>query len=121
MNKQSLPIIRLALLSGVVVFAIVAFTMSPDLGVEGSEDLAGVLRLAFAVLAIFSLLAMRFIRAKVPTASANQAVSFTIAGWALGEATALFGAIILLLTGLMWPVLLGVGIMLLAFLMFPIP
>lgn len=120
MNPNQLPIIRLALSSGVFLFAVIAFFMSPNMVTEDSADLYPTLRIAFAGMAILSLLAMNILKRAVNSSSGSRRAGLTLAGWALGEGSALFGIVILLITGVSWPTLLGVGIMLVAFMMFPI-
>lgn len=121
MNSAQLPIIRLALSSGVILFAVIAFFMSPSMAPEEASELYPVLRIAFAGLAILSLVAMNILKSAANSSSGTRRASLTLAGWALGEGSALFGIVILLLTGVSWPTLLGAGIMLVAFMMFPIP
>ena len=121
MPVKSLPIIRVALLSGVLLFGLAAFTIGPQMQDADASNLFGVMRLVFAGMAIAVLLGLKVMQAKVAAADQSSAATLTLVAWALAEGTALLGAIILLLTGVIWPFLAGVGVMLASFVLFPIP
>ena len=118
---RSLSILRIALLSGVLLFGLAAFTVGPQLQGSDSDDLFSVLRLAFAGLAIGSLAILKYLQPKVAASEHDAALKLTIVAWAIAEGAAFLGAIILLMTGVAWPYIAGVGIMLTSFVLFPVP
>ncbi len=96
-NQLPLPIIRIGLLSGIIVFGVVAYFLSGDLA-SPDEQLGEMLKLVFVALTAVSLIASAVISRKVKNTEASGS-HFLLAGWALAEAPALLGGIIWLLTG----------------------
>ena len=87
-----LRLIRLGLVGGVAMFGVVAAYLS---GAEG-VDVPGPMMAAFlgvSLAALAGLFVLRRMRPGHPAAG-----QLTVAGWALGEASALFGGVLLSLT-----------------------
>ena len=59
MPTSVLQVIRVALLSGVLIFGIVAFVIGPQVDGEQQAEIYSVLRIAFAGVAIGCLMAMK--------------------------------------------------------------
>lgn len=116
-----LKLIRLALLGGVLVFGIVIAWLTGSGGYPADTSLAGVLRLAFLVLAAGTLAALMVVRTAQGRAAADRRGTFAIVGWALGEGIALFGGVAWLLAGELPLYLTGVAVLLVAFLLVPVP
>ncbi|NND72000.1 MAG: hypothetical protein HKN43_10515 [Rhodothermales bacterium] len=110
----------MGLLSGVMLFGLAAFLVGPQLDGTEQSTMYSALRIVFAIVALGCLFAMKVLQRKMSEVSGETAAKLTIAGWALGEATGFLGAIILLMTGVLWPFLIGVGIMLASFVLFPV-
>ena len=117
-----LSLIRIALLVGVLVFGGVLYYLrqdpsrpAPSAEMVSTLRLAGTIIWATAVVGVLALSAMAK-RQRDPSAL----VSFSIAGWALGEMTALYGGVVYLLTGNPRWYLYGVACLLLTFVAFPV-
>lgn len=114
-------LIRLALLIGVGTFGALAWYLnenadSPEFGID-----AGTLNLVFAVFAVGCIGGLLAFRQRRAAAETQQEKAITnIVGWALGEGAALFGAVILYLTGSYLPFVAGVLLMIASFSFFPI-
>lgn len=121
--KAALPIIRVVMLAGVVLFGAVAIYLSKSgtiatLGIETIETL----RLAFIVVlggVAAAMFVFRRKRAQMPPDQDPTALN--IVGWALGESVAFFGGVLLILSGDMTYFLVGFVMMLVSFVFFPIP
>jgi hypothetical protein len=115
--------IRLALVGGVLLFGCVAWYVTrgqtePTM----PADAAAPLTWGFGLLAVGSLAALTMVRRMGARAeSLQQRATVAIVGWSLGEAPALLGGVIYLLTGSPIPYLTGVGVMLVALIMVPVP
>lgn len=119
-SATTLRIIRMAFLGGVVLFgAVVTYLVSRD--PPSSPEIAGPLQMMNVVLVVAAALGILYVqrrRAAVQDPAARTPL--TIAGWALGEATAMFGGVHYLLVGSPIPYLVGLGMMLAAFAMVPV-
>lgn len=123
LTPQTLAIIRVALLSGVLIFGAVAFFLSSGGGVgeEMDRETLSTLQLVFFGLMAMEGAVMFFFQQRWKQATTfEEQARWSIAGWALGEGLALFGAVILLLGGSILPFLGGLIFFALAWLLFPI-
>lgn len=119
----ALRVIRVALLAGVVIFGTVVFYVTregpvSDVPTQAGRYLSFVL-LGLAGASLAALVVVRSVRE-----NANDWVrksSLTVIGWALGEAPALLGGVIWMLTGSPVPYMIGFAVLLVSFLMVPIP
>ena len=121
--KQALTIIRIALLSGVLVFGAVAYVVrsggtAPALGVEGARTMRYVGMAVWAV-ALAGLVGMRLVfRERIERGRDTQ---LPVVAWALAEGPALFGGAFYLLAGDATIYVAGVVGLLAAFALFPVP
>jgi len=117
---MQLRVLRLALVSGILVFGAIVWwlrrngetpapSVSPVLLVTAGRIVWG------AAVAGSFLLFLRLRQVK----KAAQFRTVSIIAWALGEATAVYGAVIYLLAGNSFWYQMGVGFMVLSFLAFP--
>ncbi len=114
-------LIRLALLVGVGTFGALAWYLNEQANTPDMAASAGTLNIAFMALAVGSIGAMLVFRQRRAAAGTAQERAVTnIVGWAIGEGVALFGAVILFLTGGYLPFVAGVALMLASFSFFPI-
>ncbi len=121
--RAALPIIRVVMLAGVVLFGAVAIYLSKSGAISalGHEKIA-VLRIAFiVVLGCVGLAMFAFRRKRMQMSSDQDPTAMNIVGWALGESVALFGGVLLILSGDITYFLVGFVMMLVAFVFFPIP
>ena len=116
----TMRIIRVGFLGGVVVFgAVVTFLVGRD-GPLAPET-AAVLQIMNIVIVVAAALGILYIQRKHAGEREPAAItSLTIAGWACGEVTAIFGAVHYLMVGSPIPYLVGLGMMLASFAMVPI-
>lgn len=96
MPVRNLFIIRTALMTGVFLFAGVAyfgprFGLEPRLNLVDSLDTLRYVSLAFIAVAVIGATAFRIRMEALPAA---QQATPLIVGWALGEAAALFGTVL---------------------------
>ncbi|HEX5633465.1 MAG TPA: hypothetical protein VFX50_09560 [Gemmatimonadales bacterium] len=116
-----LAVIRIAMLAGVLTFGGVAFFVRrganpPALAADTSVlQLAGSLIWAVAIIGVLVLFML--LRGRD---TPERRASFSIIGWALGEAVALYGAVFLYLTGDAQWFLMGLTAQLLTFFIFPL-
>ncbi len=118
-----LPIIRIALLAGVVFLGAVAIYLAKSGTVEPvQESLGQTLRMVFVVVLAGAAVAMFVLRRKrLALSSHEDPTVLNIVGWALGEGVALIGAVLLILTGDVLYFLVGFVMMLVSFVFFPLP
>lgn len=93
MPYRNLFIIRTALMTGVFLFAAVAF-FGPRFGLLPEQDLnpmIGQLRYALWGAMAVAMVAALVLRSRVESARPEQQGTLLIIGWALGEMAALFG------------------------------
>jgi hypothetical protein len=119
----ALRVIRVALLAGVVIFGTVVFYLTregpvSDVPAETARYLSFVL-VGLAAASLAALLVVRSVRDNTPDREKKS--SLTVVGWALGEAPALLGGVIYMLTASPVPYLTGLAVLIVAFLMIPIP
>lgn len=122
-SPQQLQIIRIALLAGQLLFGAVAWFLTSTGAFEASvgEDVLQILQLAFFVIALGMLGGILLVRHQHQQAPPERRAGLCIAGWAMGEGVALYGAVILLLGG--GPLLFLAGLLLfgIAWFLLPIP
>ena len=118
---STLKVIRLALLAGVVIFGFAIAYLSRTGALQPDPDVAGVLRLAFLPLALGSVVGMMAVRSAQSRAEPDRKGALAIIGWALGEGVALFGGVAWLVAGEMMLYLTGLGLMIVALLLVPVP
>ena len=86
------------------------------------EGALSTLRTVFVLILAGTAIGMFYFRRKrLALSPEDDPTTLNIVGWALGESTALFGAVILFLSGDLTYFLVGVVMMLVAFVFFPIP
>jgi ABC-type Mn2+/Zn2+ transport system permease subunit len=117
---NTLRIIRMAFLGGVVLFgAVVTFLVGRD--PPSAPEMAGTLKIMNIVFVSAAALGILWIQRKHAAEQDSAARrSLNIVAWAFGEATAIFGAVHYLLVGSPVPYLVGLGMMLAAFALVPI-
>ncbi len=122
-RSTHLSIIRVALLGGVVVMGVVAIYLTRGGILQPlDEQTLEVLRTAFvALLGVVGVAMFYFWRKRTALSSDDDPSLLNIVGWALGESTAVFGAVILFLSGDLSYYLIGVVLMLVSFVFFQIP
>jgi hypothetical protein len=118
-----LRVIRLAMLAGVVVFGSVVYYMTregpmSDVPNEAARALSFAL-MGLSAASLAALFVVRSIREKA--VSDDRRSAFTIVGWSVGEAPALLGGVIYLLTASPLPYLTGLSVLIASFLMIPVP
>jgi hypothetical protein len=117
---MQLRLLRLTLVTGVLAFGVVVWFLrrsgSAPAPSASPEALLLAGRIAWGVALAGCLLL--FFRMRQASSSGQQRV-YSIIAWALGEATALYGGVVFLLTGHALWYQLGVGFMVLTLLAFP--
>lgn len=119
-SPSQLRLIRMALLGPVILFgAFVAVNVSrePPRAPEMGRSLV-LVNLAFLVGAALAI--MYFQRRHAAEQDPARRSTFNIIAWAIGEATAMFGAVHYLLVGSPIPYLVGLGTMLASFVLVPV-
>lgn len=118
----TLRIIRVALLTGVLMFGGIAYYLTQERGGGiGEADLAQTLQwlnIGFLVVAAIGIMTMQ--RKHAAERDPARRTTLTIVAWAMGEATALFGGVHYLLMGDPMPYVVGLGLMLASFVVVPI-
>lgn len=118
----SLYLIRLAIMMGPVILGIVTWFLLRGGSLQPDPSKAASLGLVVMLVSIgmaLGLIVARTVRDRAPDRAAR--VTATILAWAMGEAAALIGVVHWMVTGLpnrLWP---GALLMILAFLLFPVP
>jgi hypothetical protein len=123
MPHRNLFIIRIALMTGVFLFAAIAF-FGPRVGIApvvSLGDSAGVMRYILWGFVAIAVMGSTVLKTRVASAAPAQAAAYLIVGWALGEAAALCGIVVYL--GSQGAASLGLGLMAFVFtlVMLPIP
>lgn len=114
-------IIRIALFVSALSIGAVAWFLNRNGAFEGAPESFQILRTVFTVVFVTAAAALIFIRRRrLATKSAQQAAMLNIAGWGLAEGVALFGAIVLMVTGSLIPFAFGLLMMVVTFTMLPI-
>jgi hypothetical protein len=119
----ALRVIRVALLAGVVIFGTVVFYMTREGPISDAPSEAGrYLSFVLMGLSAASLAALVVVRSLREKASDwERKSSLTVIGWALGEGPGLLGGVIWMVTASPVPYLIGLAVLLVSFLMIPIP
>lgn len=124
MPSRHLFIIRIALLSGVAVFAgLVVYQRSAGMATLGAGDgsVLGTLRYALWALAGTAAAAALFLRSRIESATPAQRGMMTVVGWALAEGVALFGIMHHYLGGPISTLALGILTFVLVLVLLPVP
>ena len=120
--KQVLTLVRIALLTGVLVFGAVAYVVRQGSAPSIAAGEATTLRLVGMIvwgIALAGLIGLRLVfRAR---AEAGRDTKLPLIAWALGEMPALFGGVFYLLTGDWTIFMTGLVGLLAAFALFPVP
>ena len=115
-------VIRAALVAGVLIFGVVVWVVvSGDASPAAEQAMNSVYGLVFAALAAVVFGGFMILRKRIEQATPAQRGALTIAGWALGEGPALFGGALFLLTGSPLYYLVGIGLLVAAVALFPVP
>jgi hypothetical protein len=113
-------ILRMALLAGVFAFGSAIWFLHGQGSIE-TVPLDTMLRNLFVGVMIAAAVGLMVIqRRHAAAADPQQIQTWTIVGWAAGETVALFGGVLYFLTGSATPFLVGLGMLLAAFVMIPI-
>ncbi len=121
--RQALTLVRIALLSGVLVFGAVAFAVrtmgdAPELGPEAARTMRTVGMVIWG-LALAGLVGMRLVlRERIER---GRDTTLPIIAWALAEGPAVFGGAFFLITGDWTVYMAGVVGLLAAYALFPVP
>ncbi len=127
MALKQLFIIRIALLTGVALFAALATyqrSQGADSGLGGGPMLSGSLenmRYVLWALAAAAVAAALFIKPKLEAAKPSQVAAFLIVGWSFGEGVALFGTVLHYAGGPMTTMAIGLLTFVVVLLLLPIP
>jgi hypothetical protein len=123
MPHRNLFIIRIALMTGVFLFAAIAFFgprfgLTPAVSLDADVALLRYVLWGFVAVAVVGSV---LLKARVESAPPAKQSAYLIIGWALGEATALFGTVHFMTGG--GTASLGLGLMAFVFtlVMLPIP
>jgi FtsH-binding integral membrane protein len=125
MPSKSLFIIRVALITGVFLFAGVAAMQRsggavPTLAFPEALPLSTMRYLLWALIAA-SAAGVLLLRTRIETAPPQQRKTLTLVGWMFGEGVALFGIIIYFAGGPVTTVALGLLAFVFALLILPVP
>lgn len=119
-RSATLRIIRIALLSGILVFGGVAYYLTRQNGGIAPEN-GDTLQIVNVVLLVGAAAGIMFIqRRHLAEKDPARRSTLNISAWALGEMTALFGGVHFLMVGNPVPYLVGVVMMVAAFVVVPI-
>lgn len=120
-RSATLRIIRIALLSGVLVFGGLAYFLTNQQGGGLGPENAGVLQMVNIVLLVAAALGIVLVqRRHLAETDPRKRTTLNIAAWAMGEATALFGGVHFMLVGNPIPYFVGLVMMIAAFVTVPI-
>jgi len=120
-SPTALRLVRIALLTGVVVFGVIAHFLVQQDGPRGTREMAPVLQwvnIGFLVVAAGVILVLQPRHAAEPD-PARRGV-YNIMAWAVAESTALFGGVHMLLVGSATPYLVGLATLVASFVLVPI-
>jgi hypothetical protein len=123
MPQRNMFIIRIALMTGVFLFAAIAF-FGPRFGLTPAVSLgdgAGSLRYVLWSFVAIAVIGSVLLKSRLEAAPPAKQAGYLIIGWALGEMAALFGVVLYMGTG--GTASLGLGLMAFVFtlVMLPIP
>ena len=121
--RQVLNLVRMALLSGVLVFGAVAYGVRKVGTMPPMEQMAAAsLRTIGVIVWTVSLIALVGLRVRFrETVERSRDTRLPLVAWAIGEAPAMFGGAFLLLTGDTMVFTAGLLALLLSFALFPVP
>lgn len=120
-RATALRIVRMALLSGVVVFGAVVTYLVGQNAPSAAADLRVALQwvnVGFLIVSAAGVLVLQRIHAAERDPGKRQ--TWNITAWALGEATAMFGGVHYLLVGSPAPYLVGLAMLVASFVLVPI-
>jgi uncharacterized membrane protein len=123
LTRSTLKLIRVTLLAGVLGFGVVVWYILQTAAPEPlDERAANALRIAFLAVVLLDLPLLFVLRsAQSRVRGYASAARLTIVGWAQGEGVALFGTVLYLLTARVSLWVLGVLVLLTAFVLVPLP
>lgn len=120
-RAATLRIIRVAFLTGVLTFGGVVYYLDAQRGGGLDPSNAGTLQIINIVLLVMAAVGILFIqRRHAAERDPARRSTLNITGWAMGEATALFGGVHYMLVGNPIPYLVGLTMMIAAFVLVPI-
>ncbi len=119
-NTANIGMLRGALFAGPFIFGVVALVLktSPTHETLDASALSAIRVAAYALIpvACIALIALRPLRASAPI---ENRAGISLAGWAVAEAAAIVGAVLIYLGGEMWAWLAGLALMLVSWLLLP--
>jgi uncharacterized membrane protein AbrB (regulator of aidB expression) len=120
-RSATLRIVRIALLSGVLIFGGIAYYLTEQQGGGLDPSLGGVLQIVNIVILVGAAVGIMIIqRRHLAETDPKKRTTLNITAWALGEATALFGGVHFLLVGNPIPFMVGLVMMIASFVVVPI-
>ena len=120
-RSATLRIIRIALLSGVLMFGGIAYYLTGEAGGGLAPENAGTLQVVNVILLMAAMVGVLMMqrRHRAERDPARRS-TLNITAWAMGEAVALFGGVHYLLAGNPLPFMIGLMTMVAAFVLVPI-
>lgn len=119
---RALGIIRLAIVSGVALFAAVTVFLLNAGRIDPDPELRGPLNLAVLGVCVACALTINLLRSRRDAAATRaQRTTLSITGWAVGEAAAMVSIVSTFLSGALTTLLAGAAILALALAFFPVP
>jgi hypothetical protein len=120
-RSATLRIIRIALMSGVLMFGGIAYYLTEQNGGGLGPENADTLQIVNIALLVGAAIGIMFIqRRHLAEKDPAKRTTLNISAWALGEATALFGGVHFMLVGNAIPYLVGIVMMIASFVVVPI-
>lgn len=120
-RSATLRIIRIALLSGVLMFGGIAYYLTQQQGGGLGPENADTLQVVNIVMLIAAAIGILFVqRRHAAEKDPQKRTTLNITAWAMGEATALFGGVHFMLVGNPIPFLVGLVMMIASFVLVPI-
>ena len=120
-RSATLRIVRIALLSGVLIFGGLAYYLTEQQGGGLGPENGGLLQIANIVILVGAAVGIMIIqRRHLAQHDPAKRTTLNITAWALGEATALFGGVHWLLVGNPIPYMVGLVMMIASFVVVPI-
>lgn len=120
-RAATLRIIRVAFLTGVLTFGGIVYYLDSQRGGGLDPSMGETLQIVNLVLLVAAAVGILFIqRRHAAEPDPARRSTLNIAGWAMGEATALFGGVHYMLAGNAIPYLVGLTMMIASFVLVPI-
>ena len=120
-RATTLRIIRVSFLASTLLFGGIVFYLTSQQGGGTSPDTADVLQIVNITLLIGAAIGIMIIqRRHAAERDPARRSTLNIAGWAMGEATAMFGGVHFMLVGNPIPYLVGLVMMIASFVVVPI-